>query len=1195
MSYTFLYPDLIHLPSHTTYQLLCEDPKSPSPLWSYAVTVASTSTSSSEASMPSLWAYYVEGSEIDTVDSPIDIYTPPPVECLYIESRLTKDLDRISALLTDVDWEEDSILIPTPEDSAFGFQFKAFGAYKRVAQKVHPVSGTYPEDAKVSRSMPEDPLDSLPPLPKDPPEFLPTEKLTKERIEAMEINKDNFLLPEEEKLFKHILRLNQDALAFEESDRGTLRKDYFSDYKMATIPHTPWEFRNIPIPPGIRDKVIEMLKSKIDAGVYEPCQSSYRGRWFCVLKKNGSLRIVHDLQPLNAVSIRDAGLLPIIDDFVEPYAGCQCITTHDLYWGFDARIVDPSSRDMTAFWSPLGLLRLTALPMGYTNSPTEFQKCMVHILQPEIPHVANIFVDDLPIKGPKTQYLDKNGKPEMIPENPGIRRFIWEHAIDVHRVMHRVKCAGATFSAKKAQICRKEAVIVGQKCGPEGRSPEDDRVSKILKWPILTTPKEVRGFLGLCGTVRIWIPNYSQLARPLTELVQKGADFIWDERRQEAFDTLKSKVSSAPALRPIDYRSDNPLIMSVDTSLIAVGFILSQNDENGKRRPARYGSLPMNEVQSRYSQSKLELYGLYRALRHWRIYLIGAPKLVVEVDAQYIKGMLKEPDLQPTNAMNRWIQGILMFDFQLVHVPGVNFKGPDGLSRRKHLPEEYIEDDDSWLDEIALHIFLVSTTLPAPTPEGYKVFALPSVKKSSKMTKLLQDIHDYLTSNSLPILPSALHKKRFLQQAKRYFVHQDHMYLRNSAEIPQLVVTSADRRLSILQQAHESLGHKGEHSVLKLLRFRFYWPRLKEDVHYHVSTCHDCQIRNTAQMQMPYEISAPVRIFQKVYLDVMAMRPASGGYEWIVAAKDDLTGVSEAKPMRTNDSHNLSQFLWDNLYCRYGAPEQIVTDNGSEVKGAFSSLAERLGIPQIKITAYNKHANGVVERGHYILREAIVRSCKKSSNGLPLNWHKAVGLAVFADRVTVSSVTGYSPYYLLHGTHPALPFDYAEASFLVIGFRSGMSTAELVALRMRQLERREEDLAAAAETLKRARCTSRDQFMRRFHHRIQRNTFESGELVLVRHSQIQESVSMIKTSPRYLGPYEVVKRTKKGNYVLKELDGTLLRDAIAGFRVIGYLSRDDPEFLLEDSSDSSEELDGADGQPEQEINEEGYDPEELTY
>jgi hypothetical protein len=64
--------------------------------------------------------------------------------------------------------------------------------------------------------------------------------------------------------------------------------------------------------------------------------------------------------------------------------------------------------------------------------------------------------------------------------------------------MHHIKCAGATFSPKKTQICRQEVVIVGYKCTPEGRIPEDDR---IAKWPILTTLKEVRGFLELCGTV----------------------------------------------------------------------------------------------------------------------------------------------------------------------------------------------------------------------------------------------------------------------------------------------------------------------------------------------------------------------------------------------------------------------------------------------------------------------------------------------------------------------------------------------------------------------------------------------------------------------------------------------------------------------------------------------------------------------
>ncbi|KAI0349792.1 hypothetical protein OH77DRAFT_1367253, partial [Trametes cingulata] len=90
----------------------------------------------------------------------------------------------------------------------------------------------------------------------------------------------------------------------------------------------------------------------------------------------------------------------------------------------------------------------------------------------------------------------------------------------------------------------------------------------------------------------------------------------------------------------------------------------------------------MNETESNYSQPKLELYGLYRALRRWRLYLVGVKTLHVEVDAKYIKGMLNEPDLQPNATINRWIQGILMFDFKLIHVPAAQHKGPDALSRR---------------------------------------------------------------------------------------------------------------------------------------------------------------------------------------------------------------------------------------------------------------------------------------------------------------------------------------------------------------------------------------------------------------------------------------------------------------------------------------------------------------------------------
>jgi len=128
--------------------------------------------------------------------------------------------------------------------------------------------------------------------------------------------------------------------------------------------------------------------------------------------------------------------------------------------------------------TPLGLLQITSLPTGFTNSPAEFQKCMTIILQDEITKTADIFIDNLPIKGPVHQYLDLNGEPEVLKENPEIRH--WEHAKDVHRIMHRIKCAGATFAANKAQICQPEVLIIGQTCNAAGRIPDSSKVDKIL-------------------------------------------------------------------------------------------------------------------------------------------------------------------------------------------------------------------------------------------------------------------------------------------------------------------------------------------------------------------------------------------------------------------------------------------------------------------------------------------------------------------------------------------------------------------------------------------------------------------------------------------------------------------------------------------------------------------------------------------
>ena len=113
-------------------------------------------------------------------------------------------------------------------------------------------------------------------------------------------------------------------------------------------------------------------------------------------------------------------MLPIVDDFVDSFAGRQCYTVFNLFWGFDTHKIHPKSRKLTAFMTPSGLLQLTSLLTGFTNALAEFQKCMSIILQEEILNTANIFIDDLLIKGPESQYPDSEGKPETLKENPGI-------------------------------------------------------------------------------------------------------------------------------------------------------------------------------------------------------------------------------------------------------------------------------------------------------------------------------------------------------------------------------------------------------------------------------------------------------------------------------------------------------------------------------------------------------------------------------------------------------------------------------------------------------------------------------------------------------------------------------------------------------------------------------------------------------
>ena len=880
--------------------------------------------------------------------------------------------------------------------------------------------------------------------------------------------------------------------------------------------------RNIPIPPAIQQDAIQIIKDRIASGVYEPLTAAYRSCWFCVVKQDGkSLRLVHDLQPLNAVTIRDASTPPFVEQLAESFAGYAVYGMMDLFAGYDQRPLHVESRDMTTFSSPMGPQRLTTLPMGYTNAVQIYQADMSFILQDEIPHYTMPFIDDLPVKSRTTRYQSEDGSFETIPENSGIRRFIWEHLIVINRILQRLQNVGAMVSTKKFVLAALDAVIVGHKCTFEGRIPHESKVQKIQDWPECSTVTHVRGFLGTCGVLRIFIRNYAAIARPLVDLTRKGVPFEWGESQRNSMQRLKDEILKSPALKRIDYESGREVILAVDTSVIAVGYILFQEGEDGKHYPNRFGSISLTEVESRYSQAKLELYGLFRALRAVRIFIFGVANLTVEMDAKYVKGMINNPDLQPNATINRWIAGILLFHFKLVHISADKHSRPDGLSRRPQAEEDPPDEDhiEDWLDdayffaiellnerpypelyahrleECYSHVFLPVYHSRNASPANFYILArdpdhisvhslsldsadptdeapeIPRSPKAKSHEERIQLIRLFLETQERPDGMSDKDYQSFLNSATRFFILSGSLWRREPHGKHQLVIPES-RWYGLIKEAHDDLGHKGVFTVRTRLLLRFWWPMLVEDVKWYLRTCHSCQIRQTRKLRIPPHVPLIGGLFAKVHIDTMLM-PRASGYRYIIQARCALTSYPEWRMLRAENASAISSFIFEDILCRWGAVSEIVTDNGPSFVQALDLLAKKHGIQHIRISPYNSQANGIVERRHYDVREAIMKSC----DGEEAQWPHSAHSVFWAERVTILKSTSLSPYFMAHGIEPLFPFDLSEATFLVpVSVTDPLSTSGLIAWHARQLQKCEEDLESMKERIFKARFDSIKQF-----------------------------------------------------------------------------------------------------------------------
>jgi hypothetical protein len=185
--------------------------------------------------------------------------------------------------------------------------------------------------------------------------------------------------------------------------------------------------------------------------------------------------------------------------------------------------------------------------------------------------------------------------------------------------------------------CRKHDLFLKpEKCGfakkkkdylgfiiSQGRLAMDPaKIEGLLDWPEPRTVRQLRSFLGFGNFYRKFIRGYSDLAKPLNNLLKKVTPWNFDEDCRKAFNTLKKKFTEEPILMMPD--PDRPFQIEADASKYASGAVLTQKDANGRRHPICFLSKTFNPTERNYQIYDREMLGIIRALREWRHYLHGS-------------------------------------------------------------------------------------------------------------------------------------------------------------------------------------------------------------------------------------------------------------------------------------------------------------------------------------------------------------------------------------------------------------------------------------------------------------------------------------------------------------------------------------------------------------------------------------------
>jgi hypothetical protein len=620
----------------------------------------------------------------------------------------------------------------------------------------------------------------------------------------------------------------------------------------------------------------------------------------------------------------------------------------------------------------------------------------------------------------------------------------------LERIFIRLKEANLKLKPTKCYFFQKHVRFLGHIVSEDGISTEPDKINAVKEWPAPKSAKQVRSFLGLCSYYRRFVKGFAAIARPLHKICEKNSKFKWTDECQNAFDELKTFLTSTPILAyPLP---DIPFILDTDASDKAVGAVLSQVQDSHERVIA-YMSKSMNIHEQSYCVTRKELLAVITALRTFHHYLYGQEVLLRTDNAavSWMKNLKK-----PTGQTARWLQELGTYNLTVTHRAGRKHSNADALSRRpckscerQELGNEQSDDDNDkeeqeLNDEANNEIEdnrreMVRVCTRSQTQQiihsGYILNRWdPSTIRQLQLEDpdlciiftSLENRQDKPKWDQVSNGTSAL--KTIWRQWDRLQINTGMLYRKfyydNDNCQLQLIVPRTHQQV-VFKHFHDipSAGHLGPDKMISRIQQVFYWPAMKKSIVEYCRKCDKCAARKPSKQRNraplgQYLAGEPM---ERVAVDILGPLPVTEhGNRYILVLADCFTKWTEAYAIPDQESLTITRVIVNEFISRFGVPLQLHSDQGRSFEAKlFKDLCDFLQIDKTRTTSQHPQSNGHVERFNRTLLCMLTFYCENDQK----HWDDILPQVLMAYRSSVHASTGQTPNMMMLGRNITLPME----------------------------------------------------------------------------------------------------------------------------------------------------------------------------